>query len=240
MDRRHFLKGSSLAFAGSTFGLSAAKAAVGVQTSSASTSMDYHKYLGAKDIHKTTLSSMKNLQRDEILENALARIPTRERAEQIYKTVMTHIIAEEQNDVETTMSTMIENPVFEDVPAGTIIQGHKNIAVDYAARFKSFPSMKRHITSFMVDAKGVFVELVWEGYQKDSVKGIKPPLNARKFVLPVAAYFDVNDAGLIERESAYYDQYIGLLGLDILPDVMAHKSVLLVLNPGLILRQDKN
>lgn len=195
---------------------------------------DYRKYLQAKDIHQTTISSRNKLKREEILDTLLQRIPTRERVVQIHDTVMSHIIAEENNDIEGTMKTMVKNPVFEDAAAGLVIHGHKNVIADYTARFDSFPFLKRHVTNFMVDAKGVWVELVWEGYQKGPVRGIKPPAMPGKFVLPLAAYFEVDDDGLISRETAYYDQYLGLLGLDVLPDVLQNKKILLMLNPGLL------
>ncbi|AFY00821.1 nuclear transport factor 2 family protein [Bdellovibrio bacteriovorus] len=239
MDRRTFLKNAGIAAAAGTAMSVNGNAFAMARKPTPPTGNDYRKYLQAKDISKTTLSAMKKIQREEILDLALKRIPTPDRVEQIFETVMTHIVAEEQNDVEMTMSTMIENPVFEDVAAGAIIQGHKNIAADYAGRFNSFPSMKRTITNFMVDAQGVWVELIWEGYQRDSVKGVKPPKNVEKFVLPVAAYFDVNEQGLISRETAYYDQYLGLVNLDILPDVINNKALLLLVNPGLVTRLDR-
>lgn len=198
------------------------------------------KYYNAPTLDGITVSKKMNLKRSDLTDFILDRIPAEDRAEQILNTVVTHIEAEEKNDVEATMKTMIANPVFEDIPAGVVLQGHQSIAKDYLERFASFPSMKRHITNAMVDKNGCFMELLWEGYQKGSKRGVKPTKNPPKFVLPVSVYFEVNEMGLITRETAYYDQYLGMLSLELIPDILNNKALLLMLNPGLALRLDKS
>lgn len=194
------------------------------------------KYYDAARIDNLTVSSQMKLKRSELSDFVQSRLPTAERADQILQTVMTHLEAEEQNDIETTMSTMVTNPIFEDIPAGVILEGHQPIAQDYLERFASFPSMKRHVTNIMVDKNGAFMELIWEGYQKGPKRGVKPTAHPPKFVLPVSVYFDVNEEGLITRESAYYDQYLGMLNMELIPDILNNKALLLMLNPGLAFR----
>lgn len=199
-------------------------------------SHSYAKYTNVKNVWDLTQSSQKRISRDRLVEQARNSIPSEERAIQITETVIEHIIAEEVNDVERTLATMVENPIFEDIPAGVTLQGHKDVAADYAARYVSFPSMKRHITNIMVDNNGCFTELIWEGVQKGSVRGVKPSRHPRKIYMPVLAYFEVNEQGLISRETAYYDQYIAMLNMDLIPDFLNKKFFLLMMNPGLVAR----
>lgn len=98
--------------------------------------------------------------------------------------------------------------------------------------------MKRHVTNLVVDKNGCFAELMWEGTQKGSIKGFKPPKSRPKIYLPVAVYYAVNDAGLIARETVYYDQYLMMLNLDLIPDIANRSMTLTLLNPGLITRKE--
>ena len=236
MNRRDFIS-KSLSTAGIVSVASAASTALpSMALASGPSSNSRNKYTNVSDVGALTQSSQKRLKRTAILEQVRNSIPSQERALQITETAIEHIIAEEKNDVERTLATMVENPIFEDIPAGVTLTGHKDIAADYAARYVSFPSMKRHITNIMVDNKGCFAELIWEGVQKGSVRGVKPPKHTRTIYMPVLVYFEINEQGLITRETAYYDQYIAMLNMDLIPDFLNKKAFLLMMNPGLITR----
>jgi steroid delta-isomerase-like uncharacterized protein len=203
-------------------------------TSGNSTWKRYHHRNNLKDL---TLSMSQMPPRDQLLQQALDRVPSAARIQQIHDVVMAHTVAEETGDLDATMATLVDNPIYEDVASGKTYRGHQDVLDDYRSKYKSFPSMKRHVAQMMIDKNGCFAELMWEGRQEGAVQGIKPPKNRPKIYLPVSVYWEVNDDGKIVRETVYYDQYLMLLNLDILPDIVNKPMALALLNPGLILRK---
>jgi hypothetical protein len=134
------------------------------------------------------------------------------------------------------MATMAADPTFENMPEGKSYRGHQSVAEDYARRYSGL-TRKLHLTNINVDSKGAFAEMLWEGVQKGVYHEVKPVSNATRFFIPMVVYYEVNDDGLIVRESVYYDQYLGALSLKILPDVLQNKFQLITLNPSLIFRK---
>lgn len=198
---------------------------------------DYSKFLNPKaNVGELTESARQMVSRDKLLQSALDKIPTAERAEQIVKILGQHILAEEAGDTSATMATMDPNPVFESLAEGKIYSGHQSVAEDYARRYYGL-TRKLHITNLTIDKKGAFAEMLWEGLQVNTYKEINPVSNPKKFFIPMVVYYEVTEQGLIKRESVYYDQYLGALSLEIIPDVLASKLQLISLNPGLLLRK---
>jgi len=174
--------------------------------------------------------------RNQLLKSILEKIPAPERASQIVDIVQKHIIAEENQDLDATMATLSREPIFESIPDGKTFYGHRSVADDYAIRYSGL-TRKLHITNMTVDSKGAYAEMLWEGKQVGTYKNIKPVTNPKKFYLPMIVYYEVDDDGLIMRESVYYDQYLATLSLEIIPDIIHSKFRLIELNPRLIFRK---
>ena len=241
MDRRHFLKTSgftTLAVASAGISIKPSGALGDSLKSSEPNNLTWKRYNSRNALNSLTIAASKLPDRSQLLDLAMANIPTPDRVEQIYKTIMAHTIAEENNDLDTTMATMVDQPIYEDVASGKTFVGHQDVLADYRAKYASFPMMKRHVTNVMVDKNGCFAELMWEGQQVGPVKGIKAPKNRPKIYLPVSVYYEVNEQGKIARETVYYDQYLMMLNLDLIPDIANNQLTLALLNPGLILRKD--
>lgn len=241
VNRRSFLKLSGSALATGGVGLmisNPAKAACYLDCSiNEYNPKDYTKFLNpAAKVAELTESGRKNLSRDRIMQSVLDKIPTADRVEQITSIILKHIDAEERNHVEDTMATLDPNPIFESIPEGAIYQGHKAVQDDYKIRYQGM-TRTLHITNLTVDTNGAFAEMLWEGQQVDTYKGFKPVENAKKFFLPMIVYYEVTSQGLIKRESVYYDQYLGLLSLELIPDILKNSLDMLALNKGLIFRK---
>jgi hypothetical protein len=237
--RREFLKdASNLSLLAGTMLLSGENGFAGAPARGR-TNATWDRYNFSKPLTSLTEAAKAIPAREELLENALRNIPSEDRVKQIHDTVITHLIAEETADVDLTMSTLVEKPIYEDIASGKTIVGHQDVMDDYRKKYESFPAMTRHLTNFMVDKNGCFVELLWEGKQEGPIQGITPPKNRPKIYLPVTVYFQVNEMGKISRETVYYDQYLMFLNLDLIPDIANKPLVLALLNPGLIGRRDK-
>lgn len=233
-NRRSFLKTGGIAIAAGGMGL-----LVNPEATAATkiTDENYTKFLNPNPkIGELTESARQMVSRDKLLSSILDKLPTAERAEQIYNVLAAHIIAEEAGDTEATMATMEKDPVFESLPEGKTYRGHKSVADDYSIRYSGL-TRKLHITNLTVDSKGAFAEMLWEGFQKDTYKGVKPVKNGKRFFIPMVVYYEVSNRGLIQRESVYYDQYLGALSLELIPDILSNKLQLLRLNPGLFFRR---
>jgi steroid delta-isomerase-like uncharacterized protein len=238
MDRRNFLKYSgvgALGIAGSGL-INAALPSV-ANAGGGEMNETWSRYNFSNRFDSLTIAAKEMPRREDLLKRAMQRIPSQDRIEQIHNIVVAHTAAEENNDVDTTMATMIEKPIYEDVASGKTFIGHQDVMEDYRQRFQAFPSMKRHVTNMMVDSEGCFIEIIWEGEQKGVVKGLKPSANRPKLYLPVSVYYAVNHDGKIERETVYYDQYLMMLNLEIIPDIANKPVTLAMLNPGLVRRK---
>lgn len=232
-DRRTFLKSGGIAIAASGVGLLLNSESVAATPKQE----NYTKFLNPNpNLGELTESARQMVSRDKLLSSVLEKLPTAERAEQIYNVLAAHILAEEAGDTDATMATMDKNPVFESLPEGKIYQGHQSVADDYARRYYGL-TRKLHITNLTVDSKGAFAEMLWEGYQKNTYVGVKPVKNAKRFFIPMVVYYEVTNEGLIKRESVYYDQYLGALSLELIPDILSSKLQLIRLNPGLLFRR---
>lgn len=240
LDRRSFLKTGGIALGAGSAALllgQGANAATRSIASDAPLEGAYKKFLNPKaDIGTLTESAKQMVSRNQLLDKILANIPTPERAQQIFSILAKHIEAEEAGDTEATMATMTKAPIFESMPEGVSYVGHQNVMEDYARRYSGL-TRKLHITNIVVDNNGASAEMIWEGFQKGSYKGLKPAKNNTKFFIPMVVYYEVSNDGLIQRESVYYDQYLGSLSLEILPDVLSHKAALVAINPKLLLRK---
>lgn len=237
MERREFLKVSSLG-AWSVVSMKANASSVTTMSNAQPTNLTWRRYNYSNVLNSLTLSSGKMPSRDQLLEMAMNNIPSPERVQQIHDVVMAHTIAEETADLDATMATLVDKPIYEDVASGKTFVGHQDVMDDYRTKYKAFPSMARHVTNMAIDKNGCFAELVWEGAQKGSIQGLKPPTNRPKIYLPVTVYWEVNEEGKIARETVYYDQYLMLLNLDIIPDIVNKPLTLMFLNPGLMLRRE--
>jgi hypothetical protein len=189
------------------------------------------------NIGELTESARQMVSRDRLLNSILTKLPTPERAEQIFNIIAKHVQAEEAGDTQATMETLVPEPIFESLPEGKSYRGHQSVSEDYARRYFGL-TRKLHITNMNVDAKGAYVEMLWEGHQKNTYHGIKPVSNPKKFFLPMVVYYEVSNDGLIQRESVYYDQYLGTLSLEIIPDILSSPIRMLQLNPLLIFRRE--
>lgn len=238
LSRREFLKAGGLT--GSialTVAGSALLSSNSLATEGSSSQDSYLKFLNPSlGVGELTESAKTMRSRDELLQSVLNSIPTPERVEQIHNILIKHIHAEEAADLDATMATLEKEPVFESMSEGKIYRGHQSVAEDYARRYYGL-TRKLHITNLSVNKDGAFAEVIWEGLHKNTYKGIKPVKNAKVFNIPMVIYYEVSARGLIQRESVYYDQYLGALSLDIIPDILSSKLQLMRLNPLLLFRR---
>lgn len=240
MNRRHFLKNSGLG----TMGVLSASAAVITtpllgHASNAPINQTWKRYNGSNYLNNLTISASQMPKRDEWLRKLEDSIPTKERLQQIHSVVIRHTVAEEEGNLDETMATLTDKPIFEDVASGKTTVGHKDVFNDYKERYSAFPNMQRHITNMMIDNNGCFVELMWEGHQAGPIRGLSAPKNRPKIYLPNTVYFSVTEEGKISRETVYYDQYLMAMNVDIIPDIMNNPLQLAFLNPGIIARKQK-
>ena len=115
------------------------------------------------------------------------------RLEQVRAVVLRHFAAEDREDMTAIRGTFAPDAAFEDVPRHEVFSGIENILKAYEVKDAVFPPVRRVFVRMMVDETGAYVEF-------DRVDAKTGEVYHR-----AAARFNVNEAGLITREVAYYD-----------------------------------
>lgn len=151
--------------------------------------------------------------------------------------VVEHVDAENAADMGRVMATYTEDCVFDDVPTQTLFHGKAAIAASYRERFDAFPDMVRTITRLTVDDDAAVAEITMRGTHTGVYRGF--PATGEVHELAIVGHFEVDDAGLIRRETAYYDQMAAAVALGVLPDLQrtSGRLWLLAARPQLLLRQ---
>jgi steroid delta-isomerase-like uncharacterized protein len=139
--------------------------------------------------------------------------------------IVEHVDAENARDMERTLATYSENCVFDDVPTAVLFKGKQSIADSYLERFESYPNLERIITRMTIDDNSGVVEIIMRGPQEKPYRGF-PPRRGGESELKIVGHFEVNDEGLITRETAYYDQLAAAVQLGVLPDINTRKGKL--------------
>lgn len=160
----------------------------------------------------------KHLSRSSGLDPAAATEEQQRRA-QVRDALVEHVDAENDRDMARTMATYAEGCVFDDVPARRLYQGKSAIAGSYQERFDAFPDMERLITRMTVDDRSGVVEITMRGTQTGVYRGFPPRPGIQE--LKIVGHFELDEAGLITRETAYYDQLTAAVALGALPDLGA-------------------
>lgn len=151
--------------------------------------------------------------------NPATATPSEKRRAQVRDIIVEHVDAENARDMARTLATYAPNCVFDDVPTRVLFEGKKAIADSYLERFEAFPNLERIITRMTVDDNGGVVEITMRGPQEKVYRGFPPPRPGTPQELKIVAHFEVDDNGLITRETAYYDQLAAVISLGALPDI---------------------
>lgn len=151
------------------------------------------------------------------LETATASPGERRRAH-VRDIIVEHVDAENARDMARTLATYSDDCVFDDVPTGVLFTGKDAIAASYQERFDAYPKLERIITRMTVDDDSGVVEITMRGPQEKPYRGF-PPRSGAPSELKIVGHFEVDEAGLIRRETAYYDQLAAAVQLGALPDI---------------------
>lgn len=149
--------------------------------------------------------------------DAATATPLERRRAQVRDVVVEHVDAENARDMDRTLATYAEQCVFDDVPTGKLFRGKAAIAASYRERFEAFPRLERIITRLTVDEHGAVVEITMRGEQEGVYRGFPPRPGVQE--LAIIGHFEVDDQGLITRETAYYDQLAAAVALGAMPDL---------------------
>jgi len=144
--------------------------------------------------------------------------PSERRRAHVRDIIVEHVDAENARDMERTLATYSSDCVFDDVPTKVLFEGKDSIGASYLERFEAFPNLERIITRMTVDDDSGVVEITMKGPQERPYRGFAPRSNAPS-ELKIIGHFEVNEAGLISRETAYYDQLAAAVQLGALPDI---------------------
>jgi steroid delta-isomerase-like uncharacterized protein len=177
----------------------------------------------------------KYLSRNQGFDAATASAPEKRRA-QVRDVVIEHVDAENARDMDGTLATYADGCVFDDVPTGRVFRGKAAIAASYQERFDAFPRLERLITRLTVDEHGAVVEITMRGEQEGVYRGFPPVPGVQE--LAIVGHFEIDDQGLITRETAYYDQLAAAVALGAMPDLATTwgRLWLLVAYPPALLR----
>jgi len=177
----------------------------------------------------------KYLSKNQGFDAATASAPEKRRA-QIRDVVVEHVDAENARDMNRTLATYAEECVFDDVPTSKLFRGKAAIAASYQERFEAFPRLERIINRLTVDERGAVVEITMRGEQEGVYRGFPPVPGVQE--LAIVGHFELDEHGLITRETAYYDRLAAAVALGALPDLATTwgRLWLLVAYPPALLR----
>jgi steroid delta-isomerase-like uncharacterized protein len=150
--------------------------------------------------------------------NASTASPAEQRRARVRDIIVEHVDAENARDMARTLASYSEDCVFDDVPTGVLFEGKQAIAASYQERFDAYPQLQRIITRITIDDHSGVVEITMKGPQEKPYRGFPPRTNTSS-ELKIVGHFEVNEAGLISHETAYYDQLAAAIQLGALPDV---------------------
>lgn len=144
--------------------------------------------------------------------------PQERRRAHVRDIIVEHVDAENARDMGRTLATYSDDCVFDDVPTGVLFTGKDAIAASYQERFDAYPKLERIITRMTIDDNSGVVEITMRGPQEKPYRGFAPR-TSEPSELRIVGHFEVNEAGLITRETAYYDQLAAAIQLGALPDI---------------------
>lgn len=150
------------------------------------------------------------------------------RRDHIRNLIVEHVDAENARDMPRTLATYSDDCVFDDIPTQTLFEGKDSIGASYLERFEAYPNLQRIITRMTVDDDSCVVEITMRGPQEKPYRGFAPH-NKQNSELKIVGHFEVNQVGLITRETAYYDQLAAAIQLGALPDITKPKGKLWLL-----------
>ena len=156
------------------------------------------------------------------------RVTTSARKDFVRNLIVEHVDAENARDMQRTLATYSDDCVFDDVPTQTLFEGKDSIGTSYLERFEAYPNLQRIITRMTVDDDSCVVEITMSGPQEKPYRGF-PPNKQKNSELKIVGHFEINQAGLITRETAYYDQLAAAIQLGALPDITKPKGKLWLL-----------
>jgi len=129
------------------------------------------------------------------------------------KLVDEHVRAENEHELDGTMATMNEAPLFK--LNNDEISGQDGVRKFYADLFQGFPDLHVEVMQRHVSDEAIILEAIISGTHMREWSGI--PASGRRFEIPICTVFPFDDNDQIAGERAYYDNALSLRQLGVLP-----------------------
>jgi steroid delta-isomerase-like uncharacterized protein len=130
------------------------------------------------------------------------------------KMVKEYVVAWNSHDMERVISFYTDDCVCEDLGAGVVNHGKKELEVFFKASFDAFPDMKFELKSVFSAGDWVASEYISSGTHAHSGFGI--PATGKRFSIRTASIAEMRD-GKICRSADYYNMVTFLQQVDLLP-----------------------
>jgi steroid delta-isomerase-like uncharacterized protein len=105
--------------------------------------------------------------------------------------------------MDSTLSTLTDDCVFEDVPTGEVYRGRESVRAYYHEWWTTFGIVPQDIRSYIVSENFLIVETRFVGSHRSSYRGA--PATGKPISLPVAIFISLRD-DLMSGERFYYDR----------------------------------
>lgn len=153
-------------------------------------------------------------------------------------TVLAHIEAERQHDIEATLATFMAAGGRLELPGGEVADGQEAVADTYRELFTGFPDLSFPDVepgSLIHQRNSVIVESRLQGTHEGPFRGLPP--TGRPVDLPLVAIFEFDGPDLL-CERAYFDRLTLFIQLGVArdPDSTAGKLTTLLNHPLVLAR----
>jgi steroid delta-isomerase-like uncharacterized protein len=124
-----------------------------------------------------------------------------------------HVRAENEHELDGTMATMNETPLFK--LNNDEVSGRDGVRAFYADLFQGFPDFHIDVTQRHVSDEAVILEVIISGTHTNEWRGI--PASGRPIEVPLCVVFPFDESDRITGERAYFDGALWLRQLGVLP-----------------------
>jgi steroid delta-isomerase-like uncharacterized protein len=129
------------------------------------------------------------------------------------KLVDEHVRAENEHELDGTMATMNEAPLFK--LNNDEISGRHGVRKFYADLFQGFPDFHVDVTRRHVSDEAIILEATISGTHMNEWSGI--PASGRRIQFPLCTVFPFDDNDRITGERVYFDNALVLKQLGLFP-----------------------
>jgi steroid delta-isomerase-like uncharacterized protein len=129
------------------------------------------------------------------------------------KLVDEHVRAENEHELDGTMATMNEAPLFK--LNNDEISGRDGVRKFYADLFQGFPDFHVDVTRRHVSDEAIILEATISGTHMNEWSGI--PASRRRIQFPLCTVFPFDDNDRITGERVYFDNALVLKQLGLFP-----------------------